>query len=52
MDYERVEVGSTLSDLGWWGTLEVLLFIFSGLWVLVLEDEVDLDLCISGFCAK
>lgn len=47
MDDERVEVGSTLGDLGWWGALEMLLFVFSGFWVLVLEDEVDLVLSVS-----
>lgn len=48
MDDERVEISSALGDLGWRGTLEVFLFIFPGLWVLVLEDEVDLDLWVSG----
>lgn len=50
MDDERVQIGSTLGDLGWWGALKVLLFIFSSLWVLVLEDEVDLGSWVSLYC--
>ena len=48
MDDERVEVGSTLGDLGRRSALKVFLFIFSCLWVLMLEDKVDLDLSMSG----
>ena len=47
MNDERIEVGSPLSDLGWWGALEMFLFVFSSLWVFVLENEVDLGLSIS-----
>ena len=47
MDDEGVEVGSALGDLGRRGALKVFLFIFSCLWVLVLEDKVDLDLSMS-----
>lgn len=47
MDDECVEVGSTLGDLGWRGALEMLLFVFSSLWILVLEDKVDLDFSVS-----
>ena len=47
MNDERVEIGGTLSDLGWWGALEVFLLVLSGLWVFVLEDKVDLILSVS-----
>ena len=47
MNDERIEVSSPLGDLGWWGALEMFLFVFSGLWVFVLENEVDLALSIS-----
>ena len=48
MNDKRVEVGGTLGDLGWRGALEMFLFVLSGLWILVFEDEVDLGLSISN----
>lgn len=47
MNNERIEVGSSLSDFGWRSALKMFLFVFSSLWVLVFEDEVDLNLSIS-----
>ncbi len=41
MNDESVK-SSGLDDPGRWCTLEVLLLVLTGLWVLVLEDEVDL----------
>lgn len=49
MNNERIEIGSSLGDLGWRSALEMFLFVFSSLWVFVLEDEVDLALSISNF---
>ena len=49
MNDESVEVSSPLSNLGWRGALEMFLFVFSSLWVFVLENEVDLDLSVSNF---
>ena len=48
MDDERVKISSTLSNLGWWSALEVFLLVLSSLWVLVLEDEMDLILSVSN----
>ena len=52
MNDERIEVGGSLGDLGWGGALQMFLFVFSGLWVFVLEDEVDLGLSVSDYCIR
>jgi hypothetical protein len=52
VDNEGVE-RSLFVDLGRWSTLEVLLFVLAGLWVLVLENEMDLLYMISNqTCGK
>ena len=41
MDDQSVKLGG-LDDTGGWGSCQVLLLIFTGLWVLVVDDQVDL----------
>ena len=52
MNDERIEICGSLGDLRWWGALQMFLFVFSGLWVFVLEDEVDLGLSVSDLLHK